>query len=163
MKTQEQIEALKANWLKDPIWDIEETEGFEDHREELLAFRQSQERAWTEKETQRMLDRRNKVAAWTGIEDLDLAQYISTFDEIEGELKALNSQIGDGGSALGWCSFVIAREQVRASLLLAAQVKRVADALEERLEIGELEEHRSELLESTRIYGSDKQKTGGDK
>lgn len=38
-KTREEIEALKANWLKDDCWDIETTEGFELYRDELLAFR----------------------------------------------------------------------------------------------------------------------------
>jgi hypothetical protein len=38
-RTPEEIEALKANWLKDPCWDIEETEGFEAHSVELKAYR----------------------------------------------------------------------------------------------------------------------------
>lgn len=39
MKTQDEIEELKRQWLADPIWDVEVTEGFEEHRDELLAFR----------------------------------------------------------------------------------------------------------------------------
>lgn len=42
-KTRAEIEALKANWLGDPCWDIEETEGFEAHRSELYTFRLEQE------------------------------------------------------------------------------------------------------------------------
>ncbi len=37
-KTRADIEHLKQNWLDDPCWDIEHTEGFEDHRDELKAF-----------------------------------------------------------------------------------------------------------------------------
>lgn len=37
--TREDVERLKENWLYDPIWDIEETEGFESFHDELLAFR----------------------------------------------------------------------------------------------------------------------------
>lgn len=37
-------EKLKRDWLSDSSWDIEDTEGFEDHREELLAWRQEHER-----------------------------------------------------------------------------------------------------------------------
>lgn len=39
MASQEEIAKLKADWLRDPCWDIEETEGFELHRKELLEFR----------------------------------------------------------------------------------------------------------------------------
>jgi hypothetical protein len=39
MKTREEVEALKANWLSDPIWDIEDTEGFEEYRAELREYR----------------------------------------------------------------------------------------------------------------------------
>lgn len=38
-KSRAEIEALKADWLNDGVWDIEDSEGFEAHREELLAFR----------------------------------------------------------------------------------------------------------------------------
>lgn len=38
MKTPQEIEDLKRNWLSDPCWDIEDTEGFEEYREELIAF-----------------------------------------------------------------------------------------------------------------------------
>jgi chromosome segregation ATPase len=37
-KTRAEIEHLKQNWLDDPCWDIERTEGFEDHHDELKAF-----------------------------------------------------------------------------------------------------------------------------
>lgn len=41
-----EIDKLKTDWLQDPCWDLEDTEGFEAHREELLAFRHEQERRW---------------------------------------------------------------------------------------------------------------------
>lgn len=41
MKTRKEIEALKTNWLRDPCWDVEGTEGFEAHHDELLAFRET--------------------------------------------------------------------------------------------------------------------------
>jgi hypothetical protein len=46
MKTREEVESLKRSWRNDPIWDIEDTEGFEEHREELLAFRVEMEEKW---------------------------------------------------------------------------------------------------------------------
>lgn len=44
--------------MSDPIWDIEETEGFEDHYEELKAFRLKWEKIW---ETQRTEDLKEKA------------------------------------------------------------------------------------------------------
>jgi hypothetical protein len=38
-KTLEEIEKLKRDWKDDPCWDIEDTVGFEEHKEELLDFR----------------------------------------------------------------------------------------------------------------------------
>jgi len=43
MKTIEEVQELKDQWVMDPCWDIEHSEGFEAHKEELLAFRLEQE------------------------------------------------------------------------------------------------------------------------
>lgn len=48
MATRKQIEELKAQWLGDPCWDIEETQGFEEHSDELLDFRLNMEAKWEE-------------------------------------------------------------------------------------------------------------------
>lgn len=45
-KTPEELAALKANWLHDPVWDIEDTEGFEAHRDELAAYHQQKRAEW---------------------------------------------------------------------------------------------------------------------
>src|ERR1041385_1197549 len=45
-KTRAEIDNLKRDWQRDGTWDLEETEGFEEHREELLAFRLEQEARW---------------------------------------------------------------------------------------------------------------------
>ena len=37
--TRAQVEDLKSQWLFDGCWDIEDTEGYELYRDELLAFR----------------------------------------------------------------------------------------------------------------------------
>lgn len=39
MKTPSEIQALIENWIEDPCWDIEDTEGFEDHKDILLKYR----------------------------------------------------------------------------------------------------------------------------
>jgi len=46
MKTEEEVRELKAQWQADPLWVIEETEGFEECREDLLAFRLKCEENW---------------------------------------------------------------------------------------------------------------------
>ena len=43
MRTREQVEHLKIDWLSDPNWDIETTEGFEEYKDELLKFRHEKE------------------------------------------------------------------------------------------------------------------------
>jgi hypothetical protein len=49
VRTPEEIEALKRNWLSDPCWDIEHTDGFEAHQEELAAFRNDWQAKWDAK------------------------------------------------------------------------------------------------------------------
>jgi len=82
-RTRDDIETLKAVWLKDPCWDIEQTEGFEAHREELAAFHEQKRQEWKAKAEQRLQER----AARMGIPDnLELAKYII---ELEQRLSSL--------------------------------------------------------------------------
>lgn len=53
-RTPQEIEDLKADWKRDPIWDIEEAEGFEAHREELLAYRLECEEGWKRQYRERL-------------------------------------------------------------------------------------------------------------
>ena len=46
MKTRRDIEQLKAAWQRDPLWDLEGTEGFEAHEDELRQFRLTVEERW---------------------------------------------------------------------------------------------------------------------
>jgi hypothetical protein len=54
-KTQQDIDNLKENWLGDPHWDIENTPGFEEYREELKAYRLECEKTWQETEKRRQI------------------------------------------------------------------------------------------------------------
>jgi len=45
IRTEREIQALKLQWADDGSWELESTEGFEAHREELLAFRLEREEA----------------------------------------------------------------------------------------------------------------------
>lgn len=57
MATTNEIESLKKNWRYDPCWDIEDTEGFAEHKEELRAYRLEVERQWQEVEDKRINER----------------------------------------------------------------------------------------------------------
>jgi hypothetical protein len=57
MKTEQEVKALKENWSHDPCWDIEDTEGFEEHREELKEYRYEQQAQWGAKEYNRLFNR----------------------------------------------------------------------------------------------------------
>ena len=42
------VEELKAAWLRDPSWDIEDTEGFEGYRDHLREFAEAHRARWAE-------------------------------------------------------------------------------------------------------------------
>jgi hypothetical protein len=123
MKTQDEIEQLKKSWKKDPNWDIEDTVGFEEHREELLAYRKELEIEYQRNEEERIARRARVVEIDTGVALSGAAQAIETFAEIENEVeRAINKTESSTDYLLA--------AQVRATLLLAAQVQRMAQALE---------------------------------
>ncbi len=61
MKTSDEIRRLKQDWCDDPCWDIEETEGFEEHRAELLAFRETQEAKWVKEREEQLLAKATQI------------------------------------------------------------------------------------------------------
>ena len=91
MKTSEEINKLKLSWAKDPIWDLEWTEGFEDHYDELLDFRKLKEKEWKNKNLERIDAKCKRL----GIEGNHmLMQYLEMLEyQIEGlrrELETIN-------------------------------------------------------------------------
>ncbi len=59
MKTRDEVENLKRNWLTDPCWDIEDTRGFEDYYFELSVFHTRQCRKWREAQVTKDNETRN--------------------------------------------------------------------------------------------------------
>ena len=57
-KTREDVEKLKADWLKDPIWDLYTTEGFEEFEDELKQF---EKEVYAEREAESLEKRRKAV------------------------------------------------------------------------------------------------------
>ncbi len=62
-----EIEALKSNWRRDPAWDLEDTEGFEEHRAELKAFSDNQRAQWKDQAKERHTKLENMVCPLLGI------------------------------------------------------------------------------------------------
>lgn len=60
-RSREDIELLKKAWLKDPCWDIENTEGYEAHRNELAEFHK---KTIDESEEKQKLIEEKKRTAW---------------------------------------------------------------------------------------------------
>jgi len=87
------IDELKHQWERDPIWDIEDSEGFEDHRDELLAFRLQKEQEWRDESERLLRDKAERL----GIPDnLTLARYIETLEynliRLEGRIAHLEDR-----------------------------------------------------------------------
>lgn len=120
MATREEIEKLKENWLQDPCWDIEDTEGFEEHREELASYRDLMKAQWKAASEKRRMTRIEAIKKDTGVTG-DLAEHLHTFSEIEADaLMATRATDTD----------LYGAPTVRALLLIAAQLKRIADFCE---------------------------------
>ena len=130
MATQEEIEKLKKNWLADPEWDIETTEGFEEHAEELLKFRKQAEAEAEAKHQANVEKRADFVRVQTGVLNADIVSALHTWNDIENEVGAQDRYIGQFSGTEEQVNAELMQAQVRATLLLAAQVKRVADAIE---------------------------------
>lgn len=120
----DEIERLKISWMKDPCWDIEDTDGFEYHYEELKLWREQRSRE-IEKEVSAKLEKRFQfVSGITGIgkDEKDLLMSLCTWSEIEFQVHRAETSLSPMPE--------LAAAQVRATLLQAAQIKRLADAFE---------------------------------
>jgi hypothetical protein len=57
MKSRQEVEELKNNWRNDPCWDIEQTDGFEEYRDELKTYRLDMVAKWRAQEYNRLFER----------------------------------------------------------------------------------------------------------
>lgn len=76
IKTKEEIKKLKESWLHDPCWDIEETEGFEEHRVELLKYRLTMEEKWETYSNNILIEFMSKI----GTDNKKLGKYIMNME-----------------------------------------------------------------------------------
>lgn len=56
MKTRQEVEQLKQCWIKDPIWDIYDTEGYEEYKDELRVFQTNMMQEWRAREYNKVYD-----------------------------------------------------------------------------------------------------------
>lgn len=87
MKSRKKVEELKKNWMNDPCWDIYETEGFEEYRDELFEF---QKRRETENEEIRLKELNDKADSLGISGNIKLAQYILN---LEWKISSLSDKI----------------------------------------------------------------------
>lgn len=71
------ISRLKANWISDPCWDIEDSEGFEEFHDELLQFRLQHEKNLSDQWDKKMKDYGEKF----GCTDIKLAEKLWFMEE----------------------------------------------------------------------------------
>jgi hypothetical protein len=91
MKTFEEIEKLKQDWSDDPCWDIETTEGFEDHTDELILFREKMNAVWEEKTR----NREEKEMAKMGITDRSVYAQFKRLDFLIARLDERVEELED--------------------------------------------------------------------
>lgn len=82
-RTAEEIVELKRQWQADGDWDIEETEGFEYHYQELRQWREAQEAEWQAKEARR-LNARAELLGFT-------SKQLEFIERLESQIKMLQS------------------------------------------------------------------------
>lgn len=87
MKTLEEIQELKIAWRNDPVWDIEDTEGFEDHYDELLAYRRKVEQKWKDQKNKELALKAEKLGVPGNV---TLAKYI---EYMEWRIKQLEEVV----------------------------------------------------------------------
>ncbi len=78
MASEAAVKELKECWVCDPCWDIETSEGFDENRDELLAYRLEMEAKW-EVEYQAEL---REYAMKVGLDaNLKLAEHVRKLEE----------------------------------------------------------------------------------
>lgn len=83
MATEKELKDLKANWKADPCWDIWTTEGFEDHKDELIVFQQLMVKQWREDYRERIVQKAIKIGC-----SVQAAEYIETLEKRIDKLEA---------------------------------------------------------------------------
>lgn len=87
--TREEVEELKSNWFDDPCWDIYDTEGFEDYKDELMEYQRECERNW--KYEIEIEDEKEKQEA----EEIGLVGLYRMIKQLKEELRFISEIVND--------------------------------------------------------------------
>jgi hypothetical protein len=79
MKTPEELQRLKDHWSRDPCYPLEDAEGFEQHRAELLAYSEQWKAAQWQREWEERLVRKATQLGCPG--NLSLARYVLCLED----------------------------------------------------------------------------------
>lgn len=77
MPTREEIEKLKESWRRDPCWDIEDTEGFSEHHEELKQYHEQCDREYFVAEENRKTEKAMRLGC-----SVALVEYIERLEMV---------------------------------------------------------------------------------
>ncbi len=104
MKTREEVETLKQNWLNDPCFDLDKVDGFDEYGVELCAFAMEHEAEWKAAYEKREAEKyRNTPATEATLRDM-FAAYA-----MQGELACVPASEGNWpADALATRAYVIA-------------------------------------------------------
>lgn len=91
-KTREEVDELKRNWEADPCWELSETEGFEEFKEELVKFEEQKKAAWKRKEGRRL----HSLAMEWGVNQLVFAErFARNMTKLLFRLSSLERRVED--------------------------------------------------------------------
>lgn len=93
-KTPEEISKLKVYWYNDPIWDLYDTEGFEEYKEELKAYQEECEARWKgiRLQSEMEIDIKAKTLGMEGLYRLILEQN-KTIKELKEKIEFLSDKM----------------------------------------------------------------------
>lgn len=108
MPTREEIDELKRQWTNDPCWEIEETEGFEEHFDELWQFHQE----WAQQKRDEQARYLQQRAVELGV--VDNPTLLATLLKMEQQIDRLTAKVEEQANTIA--AFKHFNEQVDANI-----------------------------------------------
>lgn len=90
----EDIQALKKSWVDDPCWDIEDTDGFEAHYDELKAYHLEMKAKWdAEYEAKKQKENESLQKEFDELGILGLFKLVKNLKDRVTDLESENSDL----------------------------------------------------------------------
>lgn len=88
MKTREEVEALKRNWLHDPCYDLVPCDPeWKEYEQELAEFQAAQEERWRREERNRLTEKAAKLKASVPM--------VQAIEALEAKIKRLEQMLAN--------------------------------------------------------------------